>query len=61
MVGLNKSTSYPELIEGKALEFAIDTDYTAAVEALTDAGTGNLIVNVAVLDPNATGKVEVLP
>lgn len=61
MIGLNKSTAYPELIEGKSLEFAVDTDYTAAVEALTDAGTANIIINVAVLDSVLTGKKEVLP
>lgn len=61
MIGLNKSTAYLELIEGKPLEFAVDTDATAAIEALVDAGTGNLVVNVAVLDPNLTGKKEVLP
>ncbi len=61
MIGLNKSTAYPELIEGKSLEFAVDTDFTAAIEALTDANTASIIINVAVLDSNLTGKKEALP
>lgn len=49
---LNRSTAYAELIEGQAFEMGIRTKGQGAiscVEALTDSGTANLIVNVATL------------
>lgn len=51
MRSLNRSTSYAELVEGQEYESAIievgEANSFASVEALTDAGTANLLVNVA--------------
>ena len=47
---LNRSTAYAELLEGQVFEQAIQSEGPggfACVEALTDAGTANLVVNVA--------------
>lgn len=47
---LNRSTAYAELLSGQNYEQALQAEGPggiAAVEALTDAGTANLIVNVA--------------
>jgi len=47
---LNRSTAYSEWLEGQAYEQAIQSEGPggfACVEALTDAGTANLVVNVA--------------
>lgn len=43
---LNRSTTYMELLSGQSYEQKIVGDGIACVEALTDAGTANLIVNV---------------
>lgn len=44
---LNRSTAYAELAEGVTREMGLSGDNQfACVEALVDAGTGNLIVNV---------------
>lgn len=48
---LNRYTSYAELLEGQVFESTIKSEGpggVACVEALTDAGTANLIVNVAI-------------
>ena len=47
MRALNRSTVYAELLEGQTIEFAVDPSSVSSVEALTDAGTANLIINVA--------------
>ena len=47
---LNRSTAYSEWLEGQTYEQAIQTGGpggVACIEALTDAGTANLLVNVA--------------
>ena len=46
IVGLNQSSVYSELAEGVPLEIGVRTSRTAAVEAKTNTGTANLIVNV---------------
>jgi len=43
---LNRSTAYAELIEGQTAEIGLQDRRVTAVEALTDTGTANLIVNV---------------
>ena len=50
MVALNRSTAYAELPTGFAQEHAIIPGLggSAAIEALTDAGTANLLVNCGV-------------
>lgn len=49
MVAANRSTAYAELLSGQAFEERISRGLNAVgcIEALTDAGTANLIVNVA--------------
>lgn len=49
MVAANRSTAYAELVSGQTLEERIQHGLggIGCVEALTDAGTANLIVNVA--------------
>lgn len=49
MLAMNRSTAYMELLSGQTYETRITKGVggIACVEALTDAGTGNLIVNVA--------------
>jgi hypothetical protein len=46
---LNRSTAYFELTSGRVLEMLIEPGFGGAscVEALTDAGTANLLINVA--------------
>ena len=46
IVGLNRDSNYSELAEGVPLEVGLRTSRVSAVEAKTDAGTANLIVNV---------------
>lgn len=56
---LNRSTAYSELIEGQALECSIKVrGAIGCVEALTNAGTANLIVNAGVLETSTTGLKE---
>lgn len=45
---LNRSTAYEELGEGQPYQQALNEKQFACVEALVNAGTGNLIVNTAV-------------
>ena len=50
MVSANRSTTYAELVSGQTFEERITTGVVGGVgciEALTDAGTANLIANVA--------------
>lgn len=49
MLAMNRSTAYSEWISGQAMELRIrkGPHGIACVEALTDAGTANLVVNVA--------------
>jgi len=49
MRSLNRSTSYAELLSGQTFEETISMGHlgVGCVEALVDAGTGNLVVNVA--------------
>jgi hypothetical protein len=49
MRSLNRSTAYAEYIEGQAVEVKTSNRQLACVEALTDAGTANLVVNVGSL------------
>jgi len=51
MVAANSSTAYAELVESQVLEQRIhnDTGGIGGVESLTNAGTGNLVVNCATL------------
>ena len=52
MVAANRSTAYGELLSGQTLEERInhgEIGGIGCVEALTDAGTANLVVNVATL------------
>ena len=46
IVGLNRTSTYSELAEGVPLEIGVRTSRTSAVEAKTNTGTANLIVNV---------------
>lgn len=46
---LNRSTAYAELLEGQTVELGLQDRRVASVEALTDAGTANLIVNVGAI------------
>jgi hypothetical protein len=50
LMALNKSTAYGELVSGQVLESGIHRGPSGfgCIEALTDAGTANLIVNCAV-------------
>ena len=47
ILSLPRSTSYAELVSGMAQEMTLQKGLggVAAIEALTDAGTANLIVN----------------
>lgn len=49
LCALNRSTAYAELVSGRVLEMRVTRGIggVGAVEALTDAGTASLIVNVA--------------
>jgi hypothetical protein len=55
---LSKSTAYAELLEGQPIDCAVDTRNVANVEALTDAGTANVVVNAGILDTDVTGRKE---
>ncbi|MDE2096674.1 MAG: hypothetical protein KGL39_05450 [Patescibacteria group bacterium] len=50
ILALNRSTKYGEFLSGQVIEEAVTKDLVphgvACIEALTDAGTANLIVNV---------------
>jgi hypothetical protein len=46
MQALNRVTTYAELLEGQAVEVKTSNRQLACVEALTNAGTANLVVNV---------------
>ncbi len=47
MFSLNRSTAYAEMLENSLTQFRTTdrSESTACVEALTDAGTANMIVN----------------
>jgi hypothetical protein len=46
MQALNRVTTYAELLEGQAVEIRVSDRKLGCVEALTNAGTANLVVNV---------------
>ena len=46
MRSINRSTAYAELLEGQTVEVGLQDRRLASVQALTDAGTASLIVNV---------------
>ena len=46
MQALNRSTAYAELLEGQTVETMVSDRKLGCVEALTDVGTANLVVNV---------------
>lgn len=54
ILGINESTAYAELPAGNGWEQRVHHGFgqhgVAGVEALTDAGTGNLLINCAALD-----------
>ena len=54
MLGINESTAYAEVSTGVATEGRVNhgfgTTGVGGVEALTDAGTANLLVNCAALN-----------
>jgi hypothetical protein len=57
---LSRSTSYQELTDGDSIEFSTNNPVgtaggIATIEALTNAGTANLIVNAASSDKSARG------
>ncbi len=47
MLAKNKETVYFELVSGDTLEMSLERQYHAVLQAVTDAGTANLIVNYA--------------
>lgn len=49
MLGINRSTAYAEWVAGQPCESTVNMGLGgyAGIEALTDAGTGNLLINVA--------------
>lgn len=49
MLAINRATTYAELLEGQTVEFKISDRELATVQALTNAGTANLVVNVGAL------------
>ena len=49
MLAINRSTNYGEYIEGQTVEFKVSDRELATVQALTNAGTANLLVNVGTL------------
>ena len=62
ILGINESTAYAELIDSQADEgrknHGFGTNGVAGVEALTDAGTANLIVTCSAMNGYfSTGKV----
>jgi len=63
MLGINESTAYAEVSTGVATEGRVNHGFgsngVGGVEALTDAGTANLLVNCAALNGYfSTGVVE---
>lgn len=63
MLGINESTAYAEVSTGVATAGRINHGFgsngVGGVEALTDAGTANLLVNCAALNGYfSTGVVE---
>ena len=48
LLAMNRSTSYASLVTGRVAEFLIHQN-AGCIEAVTDAGTANLIVNCATL------------
>lgn len=46
MLALNRSTDFAEIIEGQTVEISLQDRRVASVQAITNAGTANLIVNV---------------
>ncbi|HEB27558.1 MAG TPA: hypothetical protein ENI05_07250 [Porticoccus sp.] len=55
---LAATTQYAELLEGQSLETAVDTKLIANVEALTDAGSANVVINAGILDTSISGRKE---
>ena len=53
MRAINRSTSYAELLEGQTLDVGLQKRRLSTIQALTDAGTANLVVNVASVSPEA--------
>ena len=49
MLALNRSTSYAELVDGQTIEFKVSDREIGNVEALTNAGTANLIINAGAI------------
>jgi hypothetical protein len=49
MLAINRSTAYAEYIEGQTVEVKMSDRELATVQALTNAGTANLVVNVGTL------------
>lgn len=51
MLAMSRSTAYAELASGQALEFGVmkGPDGLGCIEALTDAGTANLVMNFAAI------------
>jgi hypothetical protein len=49
MQALNRATTYAELVDGQTVEFKMTPRTIGCIEALTNAGTANLVVNVGTL------------
>lgn len=47
LLALARATTYAELVSGRVLEMSVDRGLIAGAEHRTDAGTANVIVNVA--------------
>lgn len=47
MLAKNKEITYFELVSGDTFEMALEREYHTVLQAVTDAGTANLIVNYA--------------
>lgn len=52
MLSLNRSTAPLELLEGQPLELMVNHHEVANVQAITNAGTANIVVNVGTLAGN---------
>lgn len=46
MLALNRSTNFAEIIEGQTVEISLQDRRVGCVQAITNAGTANLVVNV---------------
>ena len=46
ILALNRSTNFAEIIEGQTVEVSLQDRRVASVQAITDGGTANLVVNV---------------